>query len=438
MSSTFELYEKLQKIIPKERIDNIENLKNSFDNILSVFTDNDIINKVSSDIDMFYKTKIKNFNLYESKCLKLDNIKEESKKQILFDKNDDLNKKIEIINYINDKNNLCIFDVSKNKLIKNLPDLSDIRIIHGFKYEKFITVTIDNYLNICVNYEKNDYKLSIYIYKNKVKYPLILFYNSKINYLDDKMFDYKNNNSKLNLLNEIILKINILLENEYSKDEIKARFNTIEKIIIDFFAYQEELKNYKVTRSMNLLINSYNFQLEYFNGMRILFESLKNHKFNIDYFNECNQLKNEKDKLTAKICELKEKSDFNNGKLLFFKNSLDKKELHCNKLINKIGDLSEENVFLNKRNEELLNKVKQINKSYKFRFRFQFIVLLLLMILNLSIVFILFNELDDTSKIYKYYEYYLKMIENNIHSLNVYYNNFINSKFINETMGSYL
>ena len=438
MSSTFELYEKLQKIIPKERIDNIENLKNSFDNILSVFTDNDIINKVSSDIDMFYKTKIKNFNLYESKCLKLDNIKEESKKQILFDKNDDLNKKIEIINYINDKNNLCIFDVSKNKLIKNLPDLSDIRIIHGFKYEKFITVTIDNYLNICVNYEKNDYKLSIYIYKNKVKYPLILFYNSKINYLDDKMFDYKNNNSKLNLLNEIILKINILLENEYSKDEIKARFNTIEKIIIDFFAYQEELKNYKVTRSMNLLINSYNFQLEYFNGMRILFESLKNHKFNIDYFNECNQLKNEKDKLTAKICELKEKSDFNNGKLLFFKNSLDKKELHCNKLIDKIGDLSEENVFLNKRNEELLNKVKQINKSYKFRFRFQFIVLLLLMILNLSIIFILFNELDDTSKIYKYYEYYLKMIENNIHSLNVYYNNFINSKFINETMGSYL
>ena len=137
MSSTFELYEKLQKIIPKERFDNIENLKNSFDNILSVFTDNDIINEVSSDIDIFYKTKIKNFNLYESKCLQLDNVKEESKKQILFDKNDDLNKKIKIVNYLNDKNNLCIFDVSNNKLIKNLPDLSDIRIIHGFKYQKF-------------------------------------------------------------------------------------------------------------------------------------------------------------------------------------------------------------------------------------------------------------------------------------------------------------
>ena len=67
MSSTFELYERLQKVIPTERLNNIDFLKKSFDNILEIISNNHIINKVSSDIDIFYKTKIKNFSLYESR-----------------------------------------------------------------------------------------------------------------------------------------------------------------------------------------------------------------------------------------------------------------------------------------------------------------------------------------------------------------------------------
>ena len=182
MSSTFELYERLNQIIPKEKLDNIEYLKRSFDNILEVISNNHIINKVSSDIDIFYKTKIKNFSLYESKCLVLNELNKKTNCQLLFNKNENSNISFEVVNYINEKNNLCIFDVNKNKLIKSLPDLDDIRIIHGFEYKRFITVTIDNYLNICINFKKNDYKLSIYLYKNTYKYPLILFYNSNICY----------------------------------------------------------------------------------------------------------------------------------------------------------------------------------------------------------------------------------------------------------------
>ena len=36
MSSTFELYERLQKVIPTERLNNIDFLKKSFDNILEI------------------------------------------------------------------------------------------------------------------------------------------------------------------------------------------------------------------------------------------------------------------------------------------------------------------------------------------------------------------------------------------------------------------
>ena len=153
----------------------------------------------------------------------------------MFNKNENSNISFEVVNYINEKNNLCIFDVNKSKLIKSLPDLNDIRIIHGFKYKKFITVTIDNYLNICINFKKNDYKLSIYLYKNTYKYPLILFYNSKICYLDEKILHYSDNSNKSkNLLNQILKKLNDLLESEYSKSEIKNNFNSIEKHINDF------------------------------------------------------------------------------------------------------------------------------------------------------------------------------------------------------------
>lgn len=169
MSSTFELYEKIQKIIPKEKFNNIEIIKRSFDNILEIISNNEIINQVSSDIDIFYKSRIKNFNFYESNCLNLNKLKGETEKQFLFDRNEESNLALEIVNYVNDNNNLCIFDVNQNKLIKSLPKLNDIRIVHGFKYEKNIIVTIDNYLNFCINFRKNDYNISIYLYKINTK-----------------------------------------------------------------------------------------------------------------------------------------------------------------------------------------------------------------------------------------------------------------------------
>lgn len=443
MSSTFELYDKLQSIIPKERFDNIENLKKSFDNILDIISNNYIINKVSSDIDIFYKRKIKNFNLYESKCLKLNDIKEESKKQLLFNKNDNLNKTLKIINYLNDKNNLCIFDIKMKKLIKNLSDLDDLRIVHGFKYKDNIIVTIDNYLNFCINYENGDYKISIYMYKNKVKYPLILFYNSRINYLDEKIFEFKDKENKLgNLLHNIELNFDNLLKSNYSKEAIKKKFNVIEKILIDFFSYQEELKDFKVTRSMNLLMSSYAFQLEYFNGMRILFESLKNHEFNFDYYNKCIKLTDENKEIKIKLKKFKEDSKLSKGKITYLKNGLDKKEIHCNHLLTKVDRLSEENINLDKENDILLDKIGKINRNYRFKLKCQFMISLLLIMLSLLIVLILFNELDDNNKVFKYYQYYINFFEIGMNKLfeylNIYYNNLINSKFINETIKVYL
>ena len=132
---------------------------------MEIISNNEIINQVSSDIDIFYKSRIKNFNFYESKCLNLNKIKGETEKQFLFDRNEETNLSLEIVNYLYDNNNLCIFDVDKSKLIKSLPKLNDIRIVHGFKFKKNIIVTIDNYLNFCINFKKSDYNISIYLLK---------------------------------------------------------------------------------------------------------------------------------------------------------------------------------------------------------------------------------------------------------------------------------
>ena len=443
MSSTFELYERLNQIIPKEKLDNIEYLKRSFDNILEVISNNHIINKVSSDIDIFYKTKIKNFSLYESKCLVLNELNKKTNCQLLFNKNENSNISFEVVNYINEKNNLCIFDVNKNKLIKSLPDLDDIRIIHGFEYKRFITVTIDNYLNICINFKKNDYKLSIYLYKNTYKYPLILFYNSKICYLDEKILDYNDNlNKSKNLLNQILKKLNDLLESEYSKSEIKNNFNSIEKHINDFFIFQDKLKDYKLTRSMNLNINNYNFQLEYFNDMRVLFESIKNHNFSNESFIKCKELEVKNKELSKRIKDFDKTNKFNDGKLIFLKNSLEKKEQHCNKLIEKYDYIKSYRDSLIEENNNFKQSIIKTNRNTKFNFRLLLIFILFLIFTNCLFLYLFLIEIDDTNKYLNYYEYYKIMIINSFNfiltNLELQYNNLINSKFINETIKEYL
>jgi hypothetical protein len=435
MSSTFELYERLQKVIPTERLNNIDFLKKSFDNILEIISNNHIINKVSSDIDIFYKTKIKNFSLYESKCLILNNIKDKTKKQYLFDKNENSNLSFEVVNYLNDKNNLCIFDVNKNKLIKNLPELDDIRIIHGFKYGENMTITIDNYLNICINYKKDDYRLSIYLYKNIFKYPLILFYNSKICYLDEKLLNYQNkDNTSQNLLNQISININRLLKSEYSKNEIKKQFNSIEKYIVDFFLFQNRLQDYKLTRSMKLNVSNYNFQLEYFNDMRILFESLKNHKFNNEYFVKCKDLELKNNKLNLSIKDYEKKKLLDDGKIVFLKNNLESKVDQCNKLIEKYDNILDKNKFLFENNNKLIKNYSRIQKHYKFKIKMLFIFICFLIVINTLLFYLFLN--NDYYKNQK--NEFINGVNILVNNLKLQYNNLINSQFINETMGEYL
>ena len=124
--------------------------------------------------------------------------------------------------------------------------------------------------------------------------------------MNEKIFDYKDEKIKsYNLLNQINENINKLLLKDYSKNEIKKQFNSMEFYINNFFSYQNNIENYRLTRSLNLQNNSYKFQLEYFDGMRILFESIKNHKFNSDYFKKCDELtkKNNDDKLKLQNLE---------------------------------------------------------------------------------------------------------------------------------------
>ena len=298
-----------------------------------------------------------------------------------------------------------------------------------------MTITIDNYLNICINYKKDDYRLSIYLYKNIFKYPLILFYNSKICYLDEKLLNYQNkDNTSQNLLNQISININRLLKSEYSKNEIKKQFNSIEKYIVDFFLFQNRLQDYKLTRSMKLNVSNYNFQLEYFNDMRILFESLKNHKFNNEYFVKCKDLELKNNKLNLSIKDYEKKKLLDDGKIVFLKNNLESKVDQCNKLIEKYDNILDKNKFLFENNNKLIKNYSRIQKHYKFKIKMLFIFICFLIVINTLLFYLFLN--NDYYKNQK--NEFINGVNILVNNLKLQYNNLINSQFINETMGEYL
>ena len=91
------------------------------------------------------------------------------------------------------------------------------------------------------------------------------------------------------------------------------------------------------------------------------------------------------------------------------------------------------------KNLTLIEELDSKNEFYSKRIKFNNKMLLFLLLLNFFLLFLFLRELDDPMK---YYDDNFKLIQTGyfelINYLKLNYDNFINSKFINETIKQYL
>ena len=132
---------------------------------------------------------------------------------------------------------------------------------------------------------------------------------------------------------------------------------------------------------MNLNINNYNFQLEYFNDMRVLFESIKNHNFSNESFIKCKELEIKNKELSKRIKDFIKLINLMMVNI-FLKIVWKKKEEHCNKLIEKYDYIKSYRDSLIEENNNFKQNIIKINRNTKFNFRLLFIFILFLIFTN--------------------------------------------------------